>query len=380
MIFICEISMDGNWFEFVAMQGIQARNAFYIIMVPLKFVPKFFKFDDHSLPPSLRAQRTLNKSRIPQISRYITENPEEYILSSLCACVDGEVKFEPSEISNNMGKLKISMDATVLINDGQHRRAAIEEAIKINPHLGEETISIVLYADQGLKRSQQMFADLNMHAVKPAQSIKLLFNHRDEQTHITKSVIESISLFSEFTDFEKSSISNRSTKMFTFSSIHQATKDLLAFNNNLSTEQSSHIASEFWQEVIQYIPGWLDLQDGKTSSFHLRQNYIHAHGIALQALARVGNILLQEHPDNWQNYLSKLIHVEWSRSNLAIWDGRALVAGKINKSRNNLILVTNYIQRVLGIPLSDESQRVEDQFINTQQVKHQTFSNIEEMV
>ena len=371
--------MDGNWFEFVAMQGIQARNAFYIIMVPLKFVPKFFKFDDNSLPPSLRAQRTLNKSRIPQISRYITENPEEYILSSLCACIDGEVKFEPSEVSNNMGKLKISMDATVLINDGQHRRAAIEEAIKLKPYLGDETISVVLYADQGLKRSQQMFADLNMHAVKPAQSIKLLFNHRDEQTHITKSVIETIPLFTEFTDFEKSSISNRSTKVFTFSSIHQATKELLAFKNrNLNTEQS--IASQFWQEVIQYIPGWLDLLEGKTSSCHLRQNYIHAHGIALQALARVGNTLLQEHPENWQDYLSKLIHVEWSRNNLSIWNGRALVAGKINKSRNNLVLVTNYIQKVLGIPLSDEAQRVEDLHTNSIQVKQSTAPKIEEMV
>lgn len=373
--------MDGNWFEFVAMQGIQARNAFYIIMVPLKFVPKFFKFDDNSLPPSLRAQRTLNKSRIPQISRYITENPEEYILSSLCACIDGEVKFELSEVSNNMGKLKISMDATVLINDGQHRRAAIEEAIKLKPYLGDETISVVLYADQGLKRSQQMFADLNMHAVKPAQSIKLLFNHRDEQTHITKSVIETIPLFTEFTDFEKSSISNRSTKVFTFSSIHQATKELLAFKNrNLNTEQSIQIASQFWQEVIQYIPGWLDLLEGKTSSCHLRQNYIHAHGIALQALARVGNTLLQEHPENWQDYLSKLIHVEWSRNNLSIWNGRALVAGKINKSRNNLVLVTNYIQKVLGIPLSDEAQRVEDLHTNSIQVKQSTAPKIEEMV
>lgn len=372
--------MDGNWFEFVAMQGIQARKAFYIIMVPLKFVPKFFKFDDNSLPPSLRAQRSLNKNRIPQISKYITENPEDYILSSLCACIDGEVKFEPSEMSNNMGKLKISMDSTVLINDGQHRRAAIEEAIKIKPYLGDETISVVLYADQGLKRSQQMFADLNMHAVKPAQSIKLLFNHRDEQTYITKSVIEAITLFSNFTDFEKSSISNRSTKIFTFSSIHQATKELLSRNNHLKTTDAIHLATQFWQEVIQYIPGWLDLLEGKTSSYQLRQNYIHSHGIALQAIARVGNILLHEYPDSWQDHLSKLIHVEWSRSNLTVWNGRALVAGKINRSRNNLVLVTNYIQKILGIPLSDESQRVEDLHNNSMQVKQSTVSKIEEMV
>ena len=35
----------------------------------------------------------------------------------------------------NIGTLSIPMDAQILINDGQHRRAAIEEAIKENPEL-----------------------------------------------------------------------------------------------------------------------------------------------------------------------------------------------------------------------------------------------------
>ncbi|MEQ1312084.1 DNA sulfur modification protein DndB [Acinetobacter sp. XH1639] len=369
--------MEGNWFEFVAMQGLQARSAFYVIMVPLKFVPKFFKFDDESLPPPLRAQRTLNKARIPQISRYITENPLEYILSSLCACVDGEVKFEP--ISGNMGKLKISMDATVLINDGQHRRAAIEEAIKVTPYLGDETISVVIYADKGLKRSQQMFADLNMHAVRPAQSIKLLFNHRDEQTYITKSMIDKIPLFSDYTDFEKSSISHRSSKLFTFSSLHQATKELLNFKqSDISTDEKIKISTIFWQEVIQCMPDWLNLLEGNGSTFQLRQDYIHAHGIALQAIARVGNILLENHSDNWQSYISKLMLIDWSRKNLALWGGRALVAGKINKSRNNLVLVTNHIQRTLGIPLNTESQRIED--IHIDAIQASRHAHIEERV
>lgn len=352
--------MDGNWFEFIAIQGVQARKAFYIIMVPLKVVPNFFKFDDESLPPTMRAQRTLNKTRIPQISRYILENPEDYILSSLCACVDGEVIFEPNEISTNLGKLKISMDSTVLINDGQHRRAAIEEAIKQNPHLGGETISVVIYADQGLNRSQQMFADLNIHAVKPAQSIKLVYNHRDAQAQITKAVIEKIELFNKFTDFEKSSLSIRSPSLFTFSSLHGATKELL---NGLSCEPSIEaqidIATNFWTNVIEFMPGWLDLLDAKTSTAELRQNYVHAHGIALQALALVGNILLKQHPEDWQAKLARLMHVNWSRKNLSVWYSRVLSNGKINKSRNNIILVSNYILNILNVPLPPEYQIIE---------------------
>ena len=151
-------------------------------MVPLKVVSRLFRFDDEAIPAELRAQRVLNKARVPVIARYITDNPSEYILSSLCASVDGEILFEPAEMDGPLravGKLRIAMSATILINDGQHRRAAIEEAIRDRTLLGDETISVVVFADRGLKRSQQMFADLNIHAVRPTKSIKLLYNHRD---------------------------------------------------------------------------------------------------------------------------------------------------------------------------------------------------------
>ena len=161
----------------------QAGSAYFAIMVPLKAVPRLFRFDDAAIPPALRAQRTLNKARIPEIANYITDNPGEYILSSLCASVDGEIEFEPAaptgHLARRWARLRISMAATILVNDGQHRRAAIEEALRERPLLGDETISVVIFADQGLKRCQQMFADLNIHAVRPTRSIKLLYDHRN---------------------------------------------------------------------------------------------------------------------------------------------------------------------------------------------------------
>lgn len=358
--------MDGNWFEFVAIQGLQARSAFYVIMVPLKVVPKFFKFNDETLPAPLRAQRLLNKSRIPQICRYMTDNLNEYILSSLCASVDGEVRFEASPNSNQLGKLKISMSATVLINDGQHRRAAIEEAIKVKPYLGDETISVVIYVDKGLKRSQQMFADLNIHSVRPSQSIKLLYNHRDEQTFLTKEVINKILLFRDFTEFEKTSISNRSSKLFTFSALHTANKELLNFKGETYTSHEKiMLAVKFWKQIISLMPDWQKVQNGKICSSELRSNFLHTHGISIQALARAGNLLMSNHPEDWPLRLNKISNIDWSRHNLKIWTGRALVTGKINKSHSNLILVTNYILKILEIPLPPEFQEVEDNFIQS---------------
>src|SRR5215469_7703498 len=86
--------MEANSYDFTAIRGVQAGAAYYVIMVPLKVVPRLFRFDDEAVPAALRAQRVLNRARVPAIARYITENSSEYILSALCASVDGEMEFE----------------------------------------------------------------------------------------------------------------------------------------------------------------------------------------------------------------------------------------------------------------------------------------------
>jgi DNA sulfur modification protein DndB len=333
-------------------------------MVPLKVVPRLFRFDDEIVPAGLRAQRVLNRTRVPTIARYITENRSEYILSSLCASVDGELEFEPAATSGplrTLGSLRVSMSATILINDGQHRRAAIEEAIKTDPLLGDETISVVVFVDKGLRRAQQMFADLNIHAVRPTKSIKLLYNHRDALAGLTREVVDAIPLFRDFTDLENTSISNRSLKLFTLSAIHQATAELIGKpQSGEVTTKDRELAIKFWREVIRYMPDWQRVAERQVAAAELRRDYIHAHGIAVQAIARAGAQLIASNSKDWPKKLAKLRQVDWSRSNRAQWDGRALVAGKVNKSRNNVVLATNVVVRSLGLPLLPEAERIEE--------------------
>ncbi|GAA0580569.1 DNA sulfur modification protein DndB [Rhizomicrobium electricum] len=355
--------MEGNTYDFTAIRGVQAGAAYYVIMVPLKVVPKLFRFDDESVPASLRAQRVLNSARVPAIARYITENPAEYILSSLCASVDGMMEFEPVQAGGalkSVGKLRIAMSATILINDGQHRRAAIEEALRGRPALSDESISVVVFADRGLKRSQQMFADLNIHAVRPTKSIKLLYDHRDSLAALSRDVVNAIPLFRDFTDLEHTSISNRSMKFFTLSSLHQGMCELLGKGKSDTASASDRkLAIEFWTEVIKNMPDWQRVATRDVTAAELRRDYIHAHGVAVQAIAIAGARLVSERPKDWAKALTKLRHIDWSRSNRALWDGRALVAGKVNKSRNNVILVSNVIVRAIGLPLDVEAKRLE---------------------
>ena len=84
-------------FEYIfpAIRGIQAGREYYVSMCPLRLIPRIFLFDEDELKPELRAQRILNKSRIPEIARYILAQPTEYVFSALTASIDGEVRFEP---------------------------------------------------------------------------------------------------------------------------------------------------------------------------------------------------------------------------------------------------------------------------------------------
>lgn len=356
--------MISNSLEFTAIKGIQAGTAYFVIMVPLKVVPRLFRFDDEAMPASLRAQRVLNKSRVPEIANYIVSNSTEYILSSLCVSIDGEIEFVPAsddDALRRVGKLRIDMAATILINDGQHRRAAIEEALRERPTLGDETISVVVFADRGLKRSQQMFADLNIHAVRPTKSIKLLYDHRDALAGLSREVVEAVPLFRDFTCFDSTSISNRSVKLFTLSSIHQSTVELIGKSKAGKIDSvDKDVAVEFWKAVIANMPDWQRVGTREVSSFELRRDFIHAHGVALQAIAIAGAQLRKTYPSDWKGALQALRQIDWSRANRSLWDNRALVAGKVNKSKNNVTLVSNVIVQAMGMELSDEGRRVEE--------------------
>ena len=170
--FIDEASAGGEVYGFDAIKGMQSGQEYFIAMCPLNVIPKLFVFDDDELPPKLRAQRTLRQSRIPQIANYIIDNPKSYILSAITASVDGKMTFSTSPSlgeEGKIGRLYISMNSKLLINDGQHRHAAIKEALKQKPELGIETISVVFFKDTNLKKTQQMFSDLNQNAVKPTK-------------------------------------------------------------------------------------------------------------------------------------------------------------------------------------------------------------------
>src|SRR5215831_18710948 len=88
-------ALDEFKYVFPAIRGVQAGREYYVTMCPLRLIPRLFLFNEEELPPEMRAQRQLNKARVPEIARYIIDNPTSYVFSALTASVDADAQFEP---------------------------------------------------------------------------------------------------------------------------------------------------------------------------------------------------------------------------------------------------------------------------------------------
>ena len=346
----------------LGIRGKQAGHDFYLVMCPLRLLPRLFRLDDGEIQPELQAQRVLNKGRIPEIARYVTENPDSYVLSSIVASIDREVSFKPArghDRDAGLGTLMLPISARLLIHDGLHRRAAVEAALQLRPNLGDETISLVLYVDPGFRRSEQIFSDLKRHESRSSHSQGILCDGRDELALITKELVKQVDVFDGMTEMVRSKISNRSTKLFTLSGIYHATKILLSQRQGTAFAEKLASATHFWTEVARNIPDWGRAKRREVSPAELRATCVHSHAIALSALARAGRSLFEIERSAWRSRLSPLRDLDWSRSNKRLWEGRAMIAGRLSKSNVNILLTGNVIKRQLGLPLTREEQDAE---------------------
>lgn len=354
-------------FTFPAIRGLQAGREYFASMCPLRLIPKIFLFDEAEaeLPPELRAQRMLNHSRIPEMKDYLVQNRGDYVFSALTASIDADVEFSPLANEGEeslVGLLHVPMGAKFIINDGQHRRAAIEEALRERPDLGDESIAVVFFLDRGLERCQQMFADLNRHGVRPSTSIGVLYDHRDDMAKLIRMVVLKSEFFKDLVEMERSSLSPRSRKLFTLSALYNATSELLEKSEFDDINDAADEAIAFWEALAEHIPEWGFVRDRKISSGEVRKDFVHAHAIAVHAFGRAGNALRKRFPKTWHKKLVALEGVDWARSNTKVWEGRALNSGRISKANQNVRLTTNYIKKSLGLDLTPDEERIEKAF------------------
>ena len=343
-------------YNFPAVKGVQAGREYYISMVPLKLLSKLFPTEDEIILPEYRAQRRINEARIPDIKRYILDNRNNYVFSALSASIDGKFKFI-SQDNSDVGILTVDMESVFLINDGQHRKAAIESALKEDCSLENETISIVFFEDAGLARSQQMFTDLNKHAVKTSNSLANLYDERDEIAVATKNIINEIPFLYKYTDKERDNLGKNSSNIFTLNMIYKANQKIL--HSEFCSEEDKNFLLLYWTEIANNIIEWQELLDKSLTKKSLRESYIVSLAVTIRAFGKLGRFFYDNRNYDIDKYLKNLKKIDWLRSNKD-WARRTIGEnGKVLNSEEAITLTCSKIKQLIGIPLSKEEEQKE---------------------
>lgn len=345
--------------SFPAMQGVIGQRTYYSCLMKLNAIPKMFTFRDWAeFTAEDREQRVLNEKRIPQIAKYITENEDGYLFSSITASYKCPVTFKPVD-GNGLGTLEMEFEeANFVINDGQHRCAAIARAVKENPALGDESISVLLFPYESKDRVQQMFSDLNRFVAKTSKSLDILFDKRDDLSTVTLEASELVPAFKGMVDKDAVSLPVRSSKLFSLSALYDANKELLQSARDLGLAHKDLVllAVGFWTAVAKAIPDWSRVKDGAKPALELRQESISSHAVVLRAIGGIGAELLDANPDNWRTRIQDLESVNWSKKNKD-WENVCIVANSVVSNRQARFATRAYLKRHLGLPLNDAETR-----------------------
>ena len=330
--------------SFPAMKARMGGREYFSTTMALSEIPRFFKFNDwEAVTPELRAQRVLNESRVPVMAKYITDNEDNYLFSSITCSYDSGLEFEPfSPAAPDIGQITLDLqDMEFIINDGQHRCAAIATALRECPSLGSDRISVLLFPMENLARMQQMFSDLNRFAQRSSKSLNILYDQRDSLAALTLQIVERVDAFRGMVDMERVSIPIRSDKLFTLTTIYDANKEIFGkIKANPGSDEFDNLVAkgeEFWNYLSEVVIDWKLVSEGKRNPSAVRQQKISTHAVVLRAIGGVGRLAFDHYPDSWKNRIDKLKDIDWRKSVGAkvnpLWDGVCITAGSVISNR-----------------------------------------------
>lgn len=340
---------------FPAMKGVIGKRQYYSTVMALSEIPHLFKFNDwEQSTPELRAQRVLNRQRVPEIAKYMVDNEDGYLFSSITVSYKSDVSFKPITDAGDIGYIEMELEnLEFIINDGQHRCAAIAAALKENPSLGKERISVLLFPEENLDRLQQMFSDLNRFVQRTSKSLNVLYDHRDEISALTSEVCERVEVFRGMVDKERLTIPIRSPKLFTLSTMYDANLELLGRNVGKKGSNQFNdrlgLACEYWTAVSKVVKDWDSVHKGELKAAALRQEKINTHAVVLRALGGLGRILMEEFPKNWKERLERLQDIDWRKAVGTkvnpIWENVCITAGSVVSNRQARVATLEVLKK-----------------------------------
>jgi DNA sulfur modification protein DndB len=336
--------------SFPALRGKMGGRSYYVLLLPLEVVPRILTVPDGTtLTPEARAQRKLNLQRIPEMTRYITENEDSWLFSSLTASFDAEEKFNATEEDPNMGTLTLPLTTQLMVNDGQHRRAAIERALREDPTLGDQTISVVLFPSESLERNQQMFSDLNRTVQKTSRSLNIMYDHRDPLNQLTLALENRVPILRGRIEKDSQSLAVRSAKLITVSALYDMAAQILggSLPDNLTEAQLQEREDalvKIWEILSENLTEWKAIADGDLRPAQARAEFVNAHAVFFFAIGSVAGELTRT---KQLDLLPNVGKVDWRRTNPE-WQGVVMLGSDIVTRRQTRAALRDQVLFKIG--------------------------------
>ena len=149
-------------------------------------------------------QRELRENRGQEIRAYLIQQEQRFFNSLIVAVYEGDpnwygitnlrpndkldIRKVPDEVVESIGFLDLSGGERLFVLDGQHRLVGIKEAVKENPELGDDELTVIFIAhntdSEGKERSRRLFTTLNKNA-KPVSKGEIIALDEDDAMAIT---------------------------------------------------------------------------------------------------------------------------------------------------------------------------------------------------
>ena len=214
-----------------AIRGTIGNLTYYTATFTFKQIAERVKMADEELHTSKllreQLQRALTDNHI-SIKDYILTQKEHFFNALVLAVYDGDPTWNELEFEYNnnryysMGFLHLNGEERIFPVDGQHRVEGIKGALKENPKLKDETISVIFIghhnSKEGKEKTRRIFSTLNRYAKPVSTGDIIALDEDDTVAIVTRNLLENFPLFmNENVSDEKKTkaIAEKDTKSFT---------------------------------------------------------------------------------------------------------------------------------------------------------------------
>jgi DGQHR domain-containing protein len=239
-----------------------------------------------------RSQRELDLDHARLITNYITKNPDEYVLGSLCFALDGPYDFIPHSDESDAGWLVIHDGSRIWSVDGQHRRQGFMNALQKVPVLSSDKIAAVIYVEPELEKRRQMFADMNATPKKVLKALAVGVNTRSPFARAARLITETHPLLKGRIDDTKGSVPKGSEKWYTLGAVYDALRVLnsgvygrMTDEDDYSEPEVTKLGKQFFDLLAEGRDEYQDISEGKYKASQLRDQSILLSGTTLRAIA-----------------------------------------------------------------------------------------------